>query len=242
MKIVNPCLMTIGLLTSCLITRAQDADSLLNKYIDAIGGKDKISSVTSVITQATTDVMGNENNTTVTLLNGKGYRSESDNNGQKYIQCFNDKGGWMVNPYSGSSDPQPMSADQYKDGKIAMDFGGELFDATSKGNKIEWEGTEKIGQAETYKLKVTTPEGVALTYYLDSATDYVVRMVSPGDMMGQPIDLIFNFSDYKKTDYGLMMPFKTEVEYGDQFSLTIQVKQIDFNKPVDPSIFDMPKS
>ncbi|MEP6725911.1 MAG: hypothetical protein ABJC98_08855, partial [Bacteroidota bacterium] len=83
------------------VLHAQTADEIVNKHIDAIGGKDKIKQITSVYLEGTTQVMGNENPTTITILNGKGYKSESDFNGQKAIQSYTDKGGWSVNPMGG---------------------------------------------------------------------------------------------------------------------------------------------
>src|SRR3978361_297906 len=88
-------------LLSAARLQAQTADEIVNKYIEAIGGKDKIKQVNSVYLEGSVQVMGNESPTTVTILNGKGYKSESDFNGQKIVQCFTDKGGWSINPMGG---------------------------------------------------------------------------------------------------------------------------------------------
>src|SRR5687768_11326152 len=87
---------------------AQTADEILTKHIDAIGGKDKLAQVTSIYLESGTEVMGNEMETKTTIVNGKAYRNESDFNGQKLVQVMTDKGGWMINPFAGSSEPTPI--------------------------------------------------------------------------------------------------------------------------------------
>src|ERR1700691_5070116 len=54
--------------------RAQTADDIVNKYAAAIGGKDAISSVKSLVVDATTSIMGNDGATKITILVGQGYK------------------------------------------------------------------------------------------------------------------------------------------------------------------------
>jgi hypothetical protein len=58
-------------------------------------------------------------------------------------------------------------------------------------------------------------------------------------MLGQPMTIITTYSDYKKTDYGFVMPHTYDVNYGYQFSLNVNLKKVEFNKPVDPVIFEL---
>jgi hypothetical protein len=215
--------------------KAQTADEIVNKYVDAIGGKDKIKQITSVYLEGSVQVMGNENPTTVTILNGKGYKSESDFNGQKAIQCYTDKGGWAVNPMGGGA-AEPMPDEQYKAGKEQIDVGGALFDYAAKGSTVELQGKD----AGAYKLKLVSKDKVETTYFIDPSTYYLVKMLKKGNMMGQEIEITIKLSDYKKTDFGNIMPFTIDTDLG-QFSLSTTIKKAEINKAVDPSIFIMPK-
>ncbi len=231
-------LIALIFLVSGVGTRAQSADDIVNKYLDAIGGKDKISQVKSVQMESTVDVMGNEGPSTITILGGKGYRVESNVNGQKMVQVFSDQGGWTINPYMGSSEPQPLPEEMLKQNKGKIDPTGPLYNYAAKGNKVTFDGKE----GDTYKLKVVTPDSIESELYIDANSYYLVKSITQASMMGQTMDVTTTFSDFKKSDFGLVFPYNVEISYGGQFSLTSKVKKITINGEVDPKIFEMPKS
>jgi hypothetical protein len=225
------------MLTAFTGIRAQTADDIINKYLEAIGGKDKIAQLKSIHMESTTEAMGNEGPSTITILNGKGYRYESEMNGQKIIQVYTDKGGWAVNPFMGSTTPQPLPDETYKESKGQLDL-FPLYNYADKGNKVELEGKE----AGAYKLKLTTADSVETTFYIDSATYYITKATRNATMMGQAMEVSSKFSDFKKTDFGIVYPFAIDISFGEQFNLTTKVNKIEMNQDVDPKIFDMPKS
>ena len=152
--------------------KAQTADDIIAKNLDAMGGKDKISQIKSLYTEGTVQVMGNDNPTSTTILNGKGIRSESEFSGQKFIQVFTDKGGWMINPMMGGNVAQALPNDAYKAGKGQIYVGGPFYDYAAKGSKVELLGKD----GDAYKMKVTTSDSVESTYYIDPATYYITKL------------------------------------------------------------------
>jgi hypothetical protein len=64
--------------------------------------------------------------------------------------------------------------------------------------------------------------------------------VRPVEMQGQPANMTISYSDYKKTDFGIMMAYSSGMDMG-QFNFKNTVTKIEENKAVDPSIFEMPK-
>ena len=235
MKKVIPCIFLMTILFSAASLKAQTADEIVNKYVDAIGGKDKIKQINSVYLEGIIQVMGNENPTTVTILNGKGFKSESDFNGQKAIQCYTDKAGWAVNPMGGGN-AEPMPEEQYKDGKEQINVGGALFDYAAKGSTVELLGKE----GGVYKLKLVSKDKAETTYFIDPSTYYPIKMLKKGNIRGQEVEITIKLSDYKKTDFGYTMPFTIDTDLG-QFSLSTTIKKAEINKAVDPAIFIMPK-
>jgi len=220
-----------------LIVKAQTADDIITKSLDAMGGKDKISKVKSLYTEGTIQMMGNDNPSVTTILDGKGMRSEIEFNGQKFIQVFTDKGGWMVNPMMGGAGAQPLPDDAFKAGKGQIYIGGPFYDYAAKGSKVELLGKE----GNAYKMKVTTSDNIEATYYVDASTYYITKLVRKGNMQGQEIEVTINFSDYQKTDFGFVVPHTIATDMGN-FQLSATISKVVVNKDVDPKIFDMPKS
>ena len=213
------------------------ADEVVAKYVDAVGGKDAIAQVKSLSMDTTASVMGNDVSGTVIVVDGVGYKSQMDFNGTQIIGCVNAKGGWQVNPMAGAADPTPMSDAEYKEGKDEMYVAGPLFDYATKGNKIE----ELPGDAGTYKIKLTTKDGVDSTYIIDAKTFLINSTVHKGQMQGQEVDITTSYSDYRKTDAGFLIPYAMNLDLGGQFQLSIAIKKVELNKTIDPAIFEMPK-
>jgi hypothetical protein len=219
---------------------AQSADEIIGKYANAVGGKDVIGKLNSIYVEATMQAMGNDGANTLTVLNGKGYKSESDFNGQKIINCVTDKSGWAVNPMAGSDAAAAMSDEQFKRYKDQLYIGTPLLYYPANGYKAELQGQEKVGNVNAYKIKLTSPDKVESTYYLDPSTWYVIKTVRHGNMQGQDIELTTTYSNYQKTDAGFVIPFSIEMDFGSQLQITTAVKKAEVNKPVDPKIFDKP--
>jgi hypothetical protein len=232
-------LLSLTALLTVAMVNAQTADEIVTKHIDALGGKAKLSQVTSVYTESTMDVMGNEASAKTTLLVGKGYRNESDFNGQQIINVITDKGGWAVNPFGGSPEPAAIPDEMYKSGKDQI-FIAPLYDYAARGGKVELLGKEKVGATEAFKIKYTNKDNAETTFYIDPTSYFITRALRKSNAMGQDITITTDFSDYKKTDAGLYYPYTTNLDMG-QFALKMSTKKVEVNKAVDPSIFEMPK-
>ncbi len=214
---------------------AQSADDIVSKYVDAIGGQKVVSGITSLTIESNASVMGGDVSTTIHILNGKGFKSETDFNGMKIVKCFTEKGGWDLNPMSGQSSSIPMSADQAKAGKAAYQVGGALLNYAAKGYKVELAGKD----AADYKLKVSEG-GVNMTYYINTTTYLIDKMENKVNVHGQDIETSTVFKDYKKTDVGFVMAYTQEIT-NPYNTITLTHTKVEFNKPIDPAIFDMPK-
>jgi hypothetical protein len=214
---------------------AQTVDEIINKHIEALGGKEKLSQVKSLYTESSVEVMGNAAPAKEYLVEGKGFKSESEFNGMKIINCYTDKSGWSLNPFTGSNDPQAMPDDLYKAGKNQIFIGGSLTDYAAKGNKVEFIGKE----GKNYKLKVTSG-GIETFYFIDAETNLVIKTTQKADFGGQPVEIVVSFSDYKKTDFGIMVPYTKGTDFGG-FALEAKVTKVEVNKEIDPKTFEMSK-
>jgi len=213
------------------------ADQIVNKYLDAVGGKDAISKVKSMSMEGTMLVMGSEAPTTTVTVDGVGMKQVSEFNGSTIINCYTDKGGWTVNPMAGVNDPAPMPDDQYNSGKSAIYIGGPLYNYAARGSTIELAAKDD----KSYSIKLTTKEKAEFTFVIDAKTFLLSSTASSVQMQGQPVTLTTYYSDYRKTDTGFLVPYGLSLDFG-QFQLGISVKTIELNKTIDPAIFALPKA
>jgi len=241
MKILKTLLLATTVL-SAIAVKAQTANEIVDKYVAALGGKEKIAGIKTIYTESSVQIMGNEAPSTTTLVNGKGFKNEMDFNGSKIVQCYTKDGGWTINPFQGQTAAEPLPAEMVKRGKAQLDIGGPLFNYAAKGNKVELVGKEDVNNVKNaYKLKVTTADSLVMMMYIDPTTYYLIKNVSTISAQGQEIEIGSTFSDYKKTDYGYPVPYSTELALPQGMSLTIVTKKVEINKEIDPKIFEMPK-
>ena len=214
---------------------AQTVDEVISKHVDALGGKEKLSQVKSLYTENSMDVMGNSAPQKEYLIEGKGYKSEVDFNGTSIVQCFTDKGGWAINPMAGSTDAQAIPDAIYKAGKAQIYLGGAVVDYAAKGYKAELMGKD----GGSFKVKITG-DGNESYYFIDASSYLLTKSIIKSEVMGQMIDVTTTYSDYKKTDFGIMYPYAKNIDMG-MFQLAQKVGKIEVNKAIDPKIFEMPK-
>ncbi|HTS43378.1 MAG TPA: hypothetical protein VMH01_03205 [Puia sp.] len=229
-------------MTGVVVLHAQTVDEIINKYIDAIGGKDKLNSMKTVYVESSVEVMGNEAPSTTYIIFGKGLKSETDFGGQKIIQCVTDHGGWMINPMMGQTSAQELPADQLKGSAAQFTAGGVLLDYAAKGSKAELQGKEDVNGVSAYKILVTTKDSAVQTYYIDPTTYYILKTVTTVVANGQSVETTVTFSNYQKTDFGYVVPMVQQISLPQGFTVNITNKKVEVNKDIDPKIFDMPKS
>ena len=216
-------------------------DDIINKNIDAVGGKDVLSKITSATFQGAANAMGNDYPITVIIVNGKGFKSTTSINDTDIIQCVTDTGGWMVNPMMGQTSAQAIPADQLKAMKAVLYIGGPLVDYKDKGYSAELAGREDVAGQSNYKVRLFDNQGTEVVYYINPQTYLVSKTVATAKMAGQVATIPSAFSAYKKTDIGYTMAYAVATT-NMGYDITITYTAVEFNKDVDPTTFDMPAS
>ena len=230
---------TLALFLSASSVRAQTADEIINKNIEAIGGRNVLSKIKSVYLEGVATAMGTDYPTSTTILAGKGFKNVTSVNNSEIIQCFTDTSGWSINPMAGQTGPTPLPADLVKKSKSALDIGGELVNYKSKGFSDSLIGRETFQGVNAYKIKLSQP-GVEIDYLIDPTTYYVLKKDSKFSVDGKDNTSSRTYSNYKKTDMGYVVP-NTLVVKNMGYDITINYKKVEINKDIDPNIFAMPK-
>jgi hypothetical protein len=146
MTTIKTCIVALSALISTATVKAQTADEIIAKHTEAIGGQDKLAQINSVYIEAGTEAMGNEAPTKIYIINGKGYRSESDMMGQTIVQVVTDKSGWAIMPFGGSSDPAALPDDIYKANADQVYAADPLINYAANGGKVELQGQQTVNE------------------------------------------------------------------------------------------------
>src|ERR1043165_9605783 len=235
MKTISQLLLLVSVLFCSASVYSQTVDEIIAKHLDAVGGKDKLSALTSVHMEGTVEVMGTSGTTKTTILNGKGSRTESELGGQQVVNVYTDKSGWQINQFAGMSDPQAMTDEQFKAGEDQI-YIEPFLDYAARGGKAELVGQEKVGTVNAHKIKYTNKDGAVTTYFIDPTTFHVIQVSAIANNMGQEVEVKSIYSDFQKTDYGLVVPHSIDIDFGGQFTVTSKIQKVDVNQPVDASI------
>lgn len=229
----------LGLLSASYVS-AQTADEVISKYIQAVGGKEKLSAITSLYTEGKMEIMGMEGAIKTTILNGKGCKQDIEIMGATITSCYTDKGGWSINPMAGGTSAEVMPDAQYNSGKEQIVIGAPFLGYAEKGYKVELLGKDAVDGADAFKIQMISPDNITAVYFFDAATSLLVKSILTAEMQGQMTENETIYSDYRETDSGLQ-PFKMVLNMaGGQFTMTATMTKFEVNQPVDEAIFTKP--
>lgn len=203
------------------------ANSIIEKYIAAIGGKDALQQLESVYMAATTEMQGMQldlemkktsknqfmqdikmggNSMSKTVLNGnKGYAM-----GQGQRKEFTDE---EISKVKEEAAPFP-----------------ELNYLTN--SNISFEGAETVGDKKVYVVKVTDNK----TVYYDTDTGLKLQENTSMEMQGQQVSQTILYNDYKAVS-GILFPFSFIQSVGPQ-KMEFTVNEIKVNEGVLPTDFE----
>ncbi len=225
-KILLVCL--LGFTT--LFAQAQTVDEIIASHINAIGGAEKIASIQTVFMNGSINVQGFDINVTVNVSNGKGYRTDIAVPGMgEGFQIYTPTKGWSFMPFQGQTSVEELSDETLKNGLAQLDAQGLLFNYKEKGAKVELLGKEMVEGDDCYKLKVESSIGKVSTYFISSKTYYKIKSISIASN-GSDVETVF--SNFKKTEQGIVFPFSQSNPNG-----VLDFSAIEINKPVDEKIF-----
>ena len=125
------------------------------------------------------------------------------------------------------------------------DMDGLLVDYKEKGISVQLAGIQTTEGRDLYKLRLTGKNGRVLYFYLDAKTLLLARIVTETDGMHHED----TYSDYRKVN-GIMVPFCDEMRWwkledgppGRRWPAHQKqiIEKIEFNVPLDDSLFAMP--
>ena len=232
MKQIKLGLLALATLLSVQSAKAQNIDEVVNKYVAALGGKEKLSTLKSVRMDGTLNASGTDVNLTITKSQLVGERIDIIAMGMNGYQIFTPTIGWVYMPFMGQTSPEVMKEEQIKTGAAGLDIQGSLFNYKEKGTDLQLLGKEKVDSFDCYKIKAILKSGLTIKYYIDAKTNYIIKTVATQKIGSEQKEEINSYANYKATDNGYIFPFTTTIEQGE-----INFTKIETNVSVDNKIF-----
>ena len=211
------------------------AETLLDKYIEATGGKAAYEKHHSEISKSTMEAMGMKGGLTSYLQEPDKSYSEIDLAGMGKMRDGTDgKVYWSLSS---------MMGPHLKDG-------GEMAQAMTMerlNSELHWRemfkdakttGTDTVEGKPCYKVVLTPAEGSPLTECFDTQSGLMVKMslTAQGPFGEQQAE--FYPTDYRKED-GVLMPHKVKQSAMGQ-EITLTIDSISFNPEIPKDRFELP--
>lgn len=223
------------------LTSAQTLDEIIAMNIEAKGGEEALKAVESVRVKGTMTMGGGQMEAPFTWVwkAPDNLRLEFTFQGMTGIQAYDGESGWMVMPFMGKTDPEPMPAEQMQVMEEQADFTGPFVDTEEKGYTLELEGEEEVDGTPAYKIKSTNKDGDVTYFFLDKDYGLEIQTEAKREIRGQEIESVTAIGDYKEVE-GLMMAHSFDSQVPGMGGQTLTFESIEFNVDLDDSQFEMP--
>ena len=222
---------------------AQTVDEIIARNTAAKGGAAKLKAIKTLrVTGTVTLAPGVDAPIVLELQRATGMRMDITFQGLTLSQGYDGARAWVLNPLETGNVPKAMSADESKAAAEQVDIDGPLIDYKAKGNTVELVGREKVGDVDTFKIKVTTKQGTVRTFYIETERFLEVKEESKRIEGGAEVEQDTLFGDYKEVGGLVFAHLIDGGQKGSSERQKIVVGKIEINPPLDVSRFRMPSA
>lgn len=202
------------------------AQSVIENYLDAIGGRAVLEKVKTVSIFASGEVQGMALNFQLIRTSDNQFMQNIEMMGRSMSkQVFNGENGYAM-MQGQKMDLNPQQAAMIKD--EAQPF----YELHLDPEAISLEGIEKVDGENAYKVKVS---GNRVAFY-NVASGQKIQEITTTEMMGQTIESTMKFGDYKEAS-GIMFPFYLGQMMGPQL-IEFTIEKIEVNSGVTAEDFN----
>lgn len=213
------------------------ADQIIEKYVQAMGGKAALEKINSRVTKGTLDIPA-------VGVSGTMETYEKAPNKMASIatiagfgevkSAYDGTKGWADHPATGLRDLSGvelantrLEAELHKPLKLK-----ELY------STITVKGKEKVGDKEAYVVEGTPKEGSVEKWYFDTQTGLLIRTDAIQESPEGKIPAEIYFDEYKEFD-GVKVPVAMRISTP-MYALNIKTQEVKHNVPVDDAKFAKP--
>ena len=202
------------------------AQSVVAGYIKAVGGRKALEKVKTVAVFASGEVQGMKLNFKLVKTAKNQFMQDLSMMGNSMSkQVFNGESGYVM------AQGQKMDLDA-KQAATIKDEAQPFYELNLATNDISLEGIEKVDGENVYKVKVAANK----TAYYSVASGQKVQEVTVVEMMGQSMESVVKYGDYKEAS-GILFPFYIGQMMGPQL-IEFKVDKVEVNSGITDKDFN----
>lgn len=214
-------------------TEAVSAASVINGYLTAIGGKEEVKKINTAKASFTMELMGRSfEGVDIKMAPNKHYTEVKMGEMKVMQSAFDGTKGYRAQ----MGQKADMEEKEIKEAQDDKGIIGQAYYLTAD-YQLSYLGTAKVGDEETYKIKVVKPSGKTSIEYYSTKSSLLVREESTTDAAGTEMTIYVDYKDYKKVG-NYLMPFSiTQIAGEQEFGMNISdikinegVTEADFNQ------------
>jgi photosynthetic reaction center cytochrome c subunit len=226
-------------------TAGPSVDQILDKYMKALGGEQKVRGLTSFVAQGSGSGFGGfGGNTHVEVL------AQFPDKRATYItypddpkrgdstRAFDGRTGWLTTPLA-VVHKYELAGSELDGAKLDAELSFP-YQIKSALTNIRVGPVATINDKDVQLVQGTGPRGMIATLYFDQQSGLLSRMVRYGRSPIGRLPTQIDYADYRDVD-GLKLPFRVTFSWLDGRD-TFQMNKIDVNVKIDPARFSEPKA
>lgn len=209
------------------------AQKIIDNYITALGGEEKLKSVKSLKINANADMMGNSVSIVMQQKEPNMMLMEMTMGGNVAVkQVFDGENGSFVQ----MGRQVPLDENKLKE----MSIEGHIFPQLAYDDlEVETKlvGVEKIDGADAYAVEVTLPTGSKATHYYDASTGLLVRKSQVAQTPQGEMVMATDISNYQEVE-GIKFPFEIKLPLGGGMKMVQKVESVEVNPDISDEVFE----
>ncbi len=207
------------------------AEKVIEKSLEATGGRSKLEAIYDVTTTMTMEVQGMK-------IDAKMIRKTPD----KFIMSMK-MGDMLINKIlfdgesgrtSGMQGENTLEGKELENLKMQADFMPEL-DYSGNGYSIKLLSLEKIDDTDAYKIEITDPSGQTSYAWFNGISGLKIKEEKTEETPEGPIVQATTFSEYQDVE-GVLYPHKMTIVAGPQI-ISATVESAKINTGIEDSVF-----
>jgi len=218
---------------------AQTVDEILEKMIEAQGGRKALEAINSTTLRGSMQIVSMNITGSLTMVQKEPdrVRLDAEMMGMTFTQAYDGTTAWFTNPQTGATQEMPEKQVKYfKKQALGRDV---LLNPKKLGIAYKFKGKEKINDKEYLVLEQIHPDDYTVTIYVDPQTylTYKSKALTLNQVEAE-VEADSITSDYKKVE-GIMVPHSiTTFQDGQEF-MRMTITEITFNSDMEDSFFKM---